>query len=225
MKSLEEGLGNAGVASDRTRGQTSYLHVANIILTVAVLISLLFLFFFVRDRTRLKDRILGSELRVRQLEATLSMASEGLSGPPAAQIGDLVPPFEAIDINGQKVKIDYNGSTRYLLFIFSPLCSVCIDEFGKWSDVTKVAEANGYSVFAVSLKTAAVTKDNLPRGSRDFQVLIMPNMAVQRAYRVLAEPVVILVSPQGAVDWVHYGGLNQQATWELTSHLLAKKIT
>ena len=209
-------------AGDRTREPASHLQTANIILTVAIILSLIFLFVFVRDRIRLKDRILQSEARVRQLEIGLSVSAESLSGPPAALVGDLVPPFEAMNLEGQPVAIAYNGSSKYLLFVFSPLCDACVDEMGKWGEVSKVAKANGYSVLAVSLRTAEETRMNLPKGGRDFQILIMPNMAVQRAYRVIVEPVVILVSAQGTVAWVHYGSLSQATITDLNSHLVSK---
>lgn len=212
--------------SDRTRsgaGQTNHLRVANIILTLAVVISLFFLFLFAKDRTKLKEKILDSEKRNRQVELSVSLSSDSLSGPPLAQVGDVVPPFEAANLDGKNIVVTYNGSEKRLLFIFSPVCRVCVEEVPKWNRIAKLAKSAGYSVFGVSIKPAEVTQANLPEVKRDFDVLIMPNMAIQRAYRVVVEPVVLLVSQQGTVDWVHYGRLNEQGIAELSSLIEANQ--
>jgi len=215
--------GKIGVANHSERKQWSYLHIANIFLTLGMVVSLGFLFVFVRDRVRLKDKVVETGRDLRDLRADIRKYSDSLSGPPSAQVSDLVPPFAALDLTGKKISLDYQGSEKYLLFFFSPLCSVCVDEFEHWNKLTKVAKANGYTVFGISLTDAEVTKQNLPKAGLQFQVLIMPNMALQRAYRVLVEPVVMVVSPPGVIDWVRYGALSQSDESQLAALLSAKK--
>lgn len=208
---------------DRTRSraaQTNYLDVANISLTLAVVVSLVFLFLSTRDRTRLQQKILDLEKSNRQLDLSVS---DRLSGPPFAQPGDMVPPFEAADLDGNKIVVTYDGSARRLLFIFSPVCSVCVEEVPKWNQIAQLARSRNFSAFGVSLKAADLTKASLPDVRRDFDVLIMPTMAIQRGYRVVAEPVVFLISKQGTVDWVHYGRLNDQRIAELSSLIQANQ--
>lgn len=218
MKSLEEH--SSGIVRARTRSGTSerkYLYLANIILTIAIVISFLFLFLLARERTSLKVRALEAEEKNRHLESELSLLYGSLSGPAVAQSGDITPPFEATNLDARKIVITHDGSVSRLLFIFSPECQVCVQEIPKWNRITQIAKASRYSVLGVSLKSADVTKSNLLGTKLDFEVAIMPSLAVQRAYRVVAEPVVMLVSPKGSVDWVHYGGLNERTVAELSS--------
>lgn len=218
LKSAEENPAEgeaAGSSHTPTRAaQTKYLHAANVILTLAVVVSLVFLFISKRERTRLQQENFDLEKRNRQLELSVS---ELLSGPPVAQPGDVVPTFQATNLEGNRIVVNYDGSARYLLFIFSPVCSVCVEEVPKWNRIAQLARAGNISVFGVSLKAADLTRANLPDVKRDFDVVIMPNMAIQRAYRVVAEPVVFVVSAQGTVDWVHYGRLNDHRIAELSS--------
>ena len=209
-----------GIIPTRThRGasESNHLRLANIILTVAIVISFLFLFLIARERSTLKVRVLEAEKKNRHLESELSLTSDSLSGPALAKTGDIMPSFEASNLDAEKMVITYDGSVKRLLFIFSPGCQVCVQEIPKWNQITQIAKASRYSVLGVSLKSAELTKADLLGVKLDFEVGIMPNLAVQRAYRVVAEPVVMLVSPKGSVDWVHYGGLNERAIAELSS--------
>jgi len=51
----------------------------------------------------------------------------------------------------------------------------------------------------------------------DFDLVPIPDMSVQRAYRVVAVPQVMVVSENGKVEWVHYGTLSDPTTTELLS--------
>jgi predicted transcriptional regulator len=51
----------------------------------------------------------------------------------------------------------------------------------------------------------------------DFDLVAIPNLSVQRAYRVVAVPVVMVVSSDGKIEWVHYGALTSNQTSELLS--------
>lgn len=222
LKSSEEdhAQGEAGGSDPtRTRAQTKYLNVANFILTLAVVVLLVFLFLSKRERTRLQRENSELEKTNRQLELS---ASELLSGPPVAQPGDVVPAFQTTNLEGNRIAVNYDGSSRYLLFIFSPVCSVCADEVPKWNRLAQLAREGNISCFGVSLDAADLTRANLANSKPNFDVLIMPSLAIRRAYRVVAEPVVFLVSEQGAVDWVHYGRLSDQKIAELSSLMQAR---
>ena len=52
-----------------------------------------------------------------------------------------------------------------------------------------------------------------------FDVIVIPNKAIQRAYRVVSIPQVMLVSPAGIVEWVHYGDMSESTTQELLSKI------
>lgn len=72
-------------------------------------------------------------------------------------------------------------------------------------------EMSWYSIDSED-KTASLSKI-----VKNFEVCVMPSKPVQRAYRVVAVPLVMLVSSEGNVEWVHYGALSDDKTKEISS--------
>jgi hypothetical protein len=56
----------------------------------------------------------------------------------------------------------------------------------------------------------------------NFDLVAIPSISVQRAYRIVAIPVVMVVSPDGKIEWVHYGTLNGDHSRELLSVIESK---
>lgn len=73
-----------------------------------------------------------------------------------------------------------------------------------------------YIVLGLSIDSEDTIAD-LSKVDVNFEVCVMPSKPVQRAYRVVAVPLVMLVSPQGSVEWVHYGALSDDKTKEISS--------
>jgi peroxiredoxin len=141
-----------------------------------------------------------------------------LSGPQSAEAGDIVPPFKTQSLSGEPAEITYNGTSKYLLYIFSPSCDVCQHEIPTINKLYPRLQENGYQVKGVSIDDIDRSRERLQGKELAFDVLIMPNMAVQRTYRVVSVPQIMLVSAKGQVEWVHYGAL----TSDNLSGLLSK---
>jgi peroxiredoxin len=166
---------------------------ANIILLIAVAIAIFWIVKLSRDQAAIKRSMAG-------VEGTLS-------GPQSSQIGDLVPPFKTVNLSEQPAEISYNGTSKYLLFIFSPRCDVCQQEIVEFNRLSSRFQARGFQVRGISIDPLSESKQNLKDRELDFETLIMPNMAVQRTYRVVSIPQIMIVSSRGQVEWVHYGAL------------------
>jgi len=179
------------------------LDVPTVIFTLSIIISLSFILGLSRQNARLAKRNGELNLELATLVGTLS-------GPAAARAGDIVPPFETIDLEGNKVEVAYDQSSRYLFYIFSPGCGACISQFPVWNHLATRAHTKNCVPLGVSIMSGEVTKTMLEGSERNFKVLIMPNQAIQRSYRVVAEPVVMLISADGVLDWVHYGTLAEE---------------
>lgn len=159
--------------------------------------------------------------QVRTLKVRPAEVSGTLAGPPQTQAGDMVPAFKTVDLQGKPSGIVYDLSKKYLVYVFSPACEVCKHEMPMWSSIAADARAKQWSVFAVSIDPLELTQAELKNRDLGFDVLIMPNMAVRRAYRVVSIPQVMLVNARGVVEWVHYGALKQDEITELLTKINA----
>jgi hypothetical protein len=72
--------------------------------------------------------------------------------------------------------------------------------------LTEMAPRTGISLLQLSI-------DPLEKAEPD--ALHLPDFAHQRAYRVTATPTLLLVSPEGEVQWAQYGFLDQRRYEEL----------
>jgi peroxiredoxin len=177
---------------------------ANIILLLALVIAIFWIVKLTRNQATLKRSFSG-------VEGTLS-------GPESSQVGDIVPPFKSLNLSGESAEIAYDGTSKYLLFIFAPTCDVCLHEIPTLNRLSSHFRASGYQVRGISIDSIDDSRQNLKNQELAFDILIMPNKAVQRTYRVVSIPQVMLVTSKGQVEWVHYGAL----TDDNISNLLSK---
>lgn len=159
--------------------------------------------------------------QIRSIKARPAEVAGALAGPPQTQAGDMVPAFKTVDLQGKPSGIVYDLSKKYLVYVFSPSCEVCKHEIPMWGSLAADARAKQWSVFGVSIDPLELTQAELKNQDVGFDVLIMPNMAVRRAYRVVSIPQVMLVNARGVVEWVHYGALKQEQITELLTKMNA----
>ena len=178
---------------------------AFVVLLIATAISLAFVIMLAKQNAGLK--------------AGLARPEGTLAGPHAAQAGDIVPGFKTIDIARQPIDNVYDGSTRSLIFIFSPGCGVCTSELPIWNRIAGEAVSRGYKVLGVSIDSLDESRKKLSGSELVFNVAIIPSISIQRAYRAISIPEVLMVSGEGKVDWVHYGAMSRQTTEEMLAKI------
>jgi len=188
------------------------LDAPTVILTLALLVAVSFIVVLSRQNSRLTKQ-------TGKLKGELATLSGTLSGPAAAEVGDIVPPFETIDLEENRIQVAYDRSSRYLFYIFSPRCGACISQFPVWNHLAMRAKTKNCLPLGVSIMSAQATKQLLKDIEQNFRVVIMPNEAIQRSYRVVAEPAVMLITANGVVDWVHYGTLGVEEVSEVLSRI------
>jgi hypothetical protein len=193
------------VQSNRNSSARRFVDLSYVILVVAVLIALVFIVLLSRENLR--------QRRVQaQLKSRLASAVGTISGSPEAQKGDIVPGFEGVSLSGRPAKVVYDGRSKYVLFIFSLQCDACLDEIPTWNSIVRRIKNEKYTVLGMIEGPSSVTVPPV-----DFDLVPIPDMSVQRAYRVVAVPLVMIVSEKGKVEWVHYGTLSDATTNELLS--------
>jgi hypothetical protein len=134
----------------------------------------------------------------------------GLSGPAAVRVGDVVPSLRLNALDGAERNISFDGSERYLLFVFSPLCPSCRRQLPGWADITKTAPSSKVIVRWLSVEDATITERHLSSLVPRELVLLIPFKFV-RACRVAAVPQTLLVSANGEVEWAQTGELSREA--------------
>jgi thiol-disulfide isomerase/thioredoxin len=149
------------------------------------------------------------------LKSGLAQTKGTLAGPQSAQAGDIVPGFRTVDLAGRPIDFVYNGSRKSLIYIFSSGCGVCVSELPSWNRIASEAILQNYDVRGLSLDSLEESRTHLVDKTLVFDVSTMPSMPLQRAYRVVSIPEVLLVSGDGTVDWVHYGAMTRQTTEEM----------
>lgn len=138
----------------------------------------------------------------------LSELTPGLTGVKEIQEGDVVPALTGVTLSGREAAVRYNDSGPQLLLVYDPRCGVCAREAPLWKSLASEAASLGVEVHWVSLATPELTRKGLARDSLAIDPLIMPDMGMQRAYRVASIPQVLLVSSPGRVRWAHHGALS-----------------
>ncbi|HKQ80088.1 MAG TPA: redoxin domain-containing protein [Blastocatellia bacterium] len=183
----------------------------NIILTCAVFIALVFIGVLYRENNKLS--VYNKMLAESKFENW-----PGLSGTPALQVDDIVPSFDTINLQQQFVKISYDNSSTYLFFIFSSRCGSCVKQLSNWNHIAAKAKVAGAIPIGIALDGSEAL-NVLRNDNWNFDTIAMPSMAVQRAYRVVAIPQIMLISPLGTVDWVHRGELTGREIDEVISRV------
>jgi hypothetical protein len=192
----------AGTIENRLRN----LRLSNLILAVSITIALGSIAFGLVQNRRLW---LENKLLHSQLESVAAVAPCDLARP-----GDIVPPIEGDTADGKKVLISYTGTSKYLLFISSFKCNVCLKQFPQWSELAQRARPKGWVVLGLSTDEQDVSVRAADYG---FENLRIRDAAVLRAYRINVVPSVMLVSEHGKIQWVRSGALDGASLEELQS--------
>lgn len=178
---------------------------ANIILLVALVIAIGWIFKQSRDQAALKRSMTGAE--------------GTLCGPQSSQVGDILPPFKTQRVSGEPAEISYDGTSKYLLFIFAPTCEVCAHELPMFNKLSSQFQASGYRVKGISIDPLDESRRGLKDQELTFEMIMMPNMALRRTYRVVSIPQIMVVTSRGQVEWVHNGALTDDKVSDLLSRV------
>lgn len=198
---------NEAVTSNNGKGTSKWklFDLAYLVLIAAVIIAVIFII-----KLSNQNALLRSELQA---------SSGALAGPPSAEPGDFVPAFKSVDLTGQPAGLVFDGTKKALILIFSPACDVCSHEIPTWNRIAKQVSSKNCIVRGISLDSIESSQESLKNRDLQFETLIMPNMSIRRAYRVISIPQTIIVSAQGTIEWVHYGALTKDKVTELLSRI------
>jgi len=176
-----------------------------VLLIIAVLIAVGFIFKLLNENAWLRS------------EATKNLTA--ISSREAIQTGDIIPSFKTVDLNEKPADITFDGSKKYLIYVFSTSCGACAQQIPNWNRLASAAMSQGYLVKGISLGSVEHTRQFFDDKDEQFQVLMMPNKSVLRAFRLASPPEVLLVSAQGTVDWAHHGAMEEETVSQVLTYL------
>jgi cytochrome c biogenesis protein CcmG/thiol:disulfide interchange protein DsbE len=124
-----------------------------------------------------------------------------------------VPSIIIKNIEGESVDVStyaHNGHLTILCF-FATWCKPCYAEFKNFSELLE-DWSDAYDVELVGISTddarnTAKVKSTAMGMGWDFDILLDPNGAVQRAMNVVSPPMTMLVDRNGAIVYSHMGYL------------------
>jgi cytochrome c biogenesis protein CcmG, thiol:disulfide interchange protein DsbE len=143
----------------------------------------------------------GAALLVLVLGGLGSVASAADSREPAPEIGRLAPDFTLPDLAGQRFRLrDLQGKRGVLLNFWATWCIPCREEL---PTLEKLARARAATLQVVGVNLDATGPGKVRTFARElgisFPVLLDPELAVGRLYRVRALPVTFIVDRTGVI--------------------------
>ncbi len=157
--------------------------------------------------------IQSSSLRAPALlvSATLALSAPAsaqvppASPAPALAVGDVVPAFDAVGVDGTSHHVDFPKGSHTVVLFFLSSCPVCHKMLPVWSDY--------YQRRPKALTVVGVMLDREPPGFFNalpitFPVLRSPGPELHRAYKVQHVPMTIRIGAGGKVEELGQGVLD-----------------
>ncbi len=133
-------------------------------------------------------------------------------------VGLTLPPVEGTAPGGLRTTMPYEkGGKKTVLFVFSPSCHVCTQNWANWTSVANLADP--HSTRLVYLNILQGGSDESFRQYAMNSVLIEADPKTIEAYNLRYTPETILINPEGRILRAWIGFLDQRALAEIGSVL------
>src|SRR6266404_3092821 len=152
----------------------------------------------------------------------------GLTGKPTEVLrsGAVVPPLEAVDLNGKARTIAYDQvSQPTVLYIFTPPCSWCTRNMNNLKTLLD-KDSGQYRFIGLSLSDAGLM-DYVTRNELKLPVYSGLSTETLKSYKLMSTPQTIVVSPEGRVlqNWVGAYVGEQKSQVEAFFHVALPGVT
>lgn len=137
-------------------------------------------------------------------------ASPALEGSPAAPIvGVQAPDFTLMDLEGQPVQLSQQRGRTVLLNFWATWCEPCRVEMPLFQEVLEKAGSDKLQVLAVNSEPAEEVAAFQADLGLTFPLLLDPDGAVQRLYRVFGYPTTFVIDSDGVVRAIQIGVVDE----------------
>jgi len=154
--------------------------------------------------------LLTSNLVLLRANHNLAAERETLKRQVTLNSGMRMPALEAKTLSGQLATVAFGQDGKQtVLFIFSPACPICEENWPMWERITQNADSQGLRLVALDL-SGAVQPDYIAyhRMSR-FILLRDPQPQSLLAYRFRQTPQTVLLASDGTVKGSWIGPLSR----------------
>ena len=130
-------------------------------------------------------------------------------GSTLAMAGDAIAPateFSLTSLAGQPVALSQFKGNVVLVNFWATWCGPCQQEMPLLDQMYKKYKPAGFTLLGVNVdKEVPAVKDLLARKPVSFPVLLDPENAVSRAYKVADMPSSVIIDRKGNVRYIHRG--------------------
>jgi hypothetical protein len=147
--------------------------------------------------------------QVRDLRTRLAEAQHRMLFPRA---GDIVPPFDAVALDGQSIRVGEGPpDSRQLLFVFNSACPICQETAPAWRRLDSlVVGMPGLSVLGWSQDPDSLARTYVIQMGFAFSV-VAPDLRWLRPYKVEGVPATLVVGEDGRLLYARSGALTPEA--------------
>lgn len=139
------------------------------------------------------------------------------------QEGKIVKPISGVDIEGKKQSFEWGTDERKtLMMIFSPRCGYCHENMPMWNEIIDKADKSSFRIVAAS---------SVPDGTKEFAeeyqmknipIIAETNPGIKVDYVMYLTPQTVLLKPNGEVEKVWIGPIQDGIKTEIESYLNIK---
>ena len=157
-----------------------------------------------------------------QLKAQLSLPPPVMEAAAGAQVPDL----RGVDLEGKPVEVLYGKDSRkVLVLVFSPTCPFCDQNWPKWQQVISSLDRSAVRPVLVDVTSTTTAGFVSQHQLSSLPVILKADPRATVDYRMHLTPQTILVDPNGKVEKVWTGVLNDSSLADLKQHLADSNTT
>src|SRR5690348_10711994 len=157
-----------------------------------------------------------------QLKAQLSLPPQAMEAAAGTQMPDL----RGVDLAGKPVEVLYGKDSRkVLVLVFSPTCPFCDQNWPKWQQVISSLDRSAVRPVLVDVTSSTTAGFVSQHQLSSLPVILKADPRATVDYRMHLTPQTILVDPNGKVEKVWTGVLNDSSLADLKQHLADSKTT
>jgi peroxiredoxin len=120
--------------------------------------------------------------------------------------GKLVPSLSGVDINGNRLTLDYgNDHRRAVVLVFSPHCSFCTKNMPNWTAIAQGLDRKAYRIIAVSILSEGIKEYVAQHELKDVPIIAEVDPKSRVSYEMTVTPQTILIDYDGKVEKVWTG--------------------
>lgn len=132
------------------------------------------------------------------------------------RVGDTLPAFPALTMQGLPEFIAYDDSTKtYLVLVFNTTCPACKDNIPNWHQLAAGAHPSRCMVRGVSFHKLTATQKYVSELDLRFPVIVPLDSTFVRHYKPNAIPQTLLLGYGGVVKRIWLGILSEQDKLEI----------